>query len=370
LLSAPVTIPGATTAATTAAGLGSGLALTVPATLPYSPGPREVTLRASIGAAVADALHRDDADRLLRDADVALHAAKSDGRGRYRVSDAQLRAGAVDQILLDTEMRSALARGEFEVHYQPIIELATGRISGAEALVRWRHPRRGMVAPGSFLPAAEAAGLLPDIDRWVLREACRQATVWRRHVPHFSVSVNISAGHVTHSTLVSDVTGALAASGLPAAALVLELTETALVADTTAAASVLAQLAKLGVRVALDDFGTGYSSLTYLRTLPIHSIKIDRTFVWGLGDGATHDAVTRAIVELAGTLGLVQVAEGVETDDQADWLRGLRCTYGQGFHFSHPVPAEAMNHILGVATADPPARFQDVGRHHRPAARR
>jgi diguanylate cyclase (GGDEF)-like protein len=313
----------------------------------------EVTVRASVGGALADPADRTDADRLLRDADVALYAAKADGKGRYRLADAHLRANARDQMRLDRQLRGAVGRGELEVHYQPIIELSSSRVTGAEALLRWRHPERGLLAPGTFLPAAESAGLMPDIDRWVLREACRQAVEWRHHTPHFSVSVNISAGHLTNTTLVRDVTAALTVSGLPPAALLLELTETALVTDTDVAATVLAELAALGVRVALDDFGTGYSSLTYLRSLPIHTIKIDRSFISGLGDGAANDAVTRAILDLAGTLGLHQVAEGVETDDQASRLRGLQCTYGQGYHFSRPVPPTQLSELL-VSGADAP----------------
>ena len=310
----------------------------------------ESTVRASIGGAVADPGDRADAERLLRDADVALYAAKADGRGRFRLADEHLRARARDQMVLDGELRGALARDELEVHYQPIVELATGRVTGAEALLRWRHPVRGLLPPGTFLPSAEAAGLMPDLDRWVMLQACRQAARWRRTAPDFSVSVNISAGHLTTTTLVRDVTRALDDAGLPPEALALELTETALVTDTTAAAALLAELAELGVRVALDDFGTGYSSLAYLRSLPIHTIKIDRSFVSGLGDGAANDAVTRAVLDLAGTLGLHQVAEGVETADQAARLRGLRCTYGQGYHFSRPVPPEL---FLEILTAGP-----------------
>ncbi|HYN94672.1 MAG TPA: EAL domain-containing protein [Pilimelia sp.] len=320
----------------------------------------DIPVRATIGGSIADPNDRSDADRLLRDADIALYAAKADGKGRFRLADAGLRASTREQMKLDRELRGAVDRGELEVFYQPIVELHTGLMVGAEALLRWRHPERGLLAPGLFLPAAEAAGMLPDIDRWVLLVACRQAREWRRQAPEFAVSVNISAGHLTGSTLVHDVTSTLAATGLPADALVLELTETALVTDTATAAAVLAEVVALGVSVALDDFGTGYSSLTYLRTLPIHTIKIDGSFVQGLGDGAANDAVVRAILDLAETLGLRQVAEGVETEEQAARLRSLRCRLAQGYHFSRPVPAIELGRLLAASAA--PARVPGVAR--------
>jgi len=321
----------------------------------------EIGARASIGVAVARRIPGDSvtaaADLLIRDAGVALRAAKSDGRGRYRTSDSTLRAKSQEQLELDRDLRFALPRDELDVFFQPLIRLRDETIRGAEALLRWRHPEHGLIGPGPFLPAAESAGLILDIDRWVLRQACAEAARWRTQLPEFKVHVNISAGHITSGTLYRDVTVALAAAGLPPDALILELTETALVSDTDTAGRVLTELANIGVQVALDDFGTGYSSLKYLRSLPIHTIKIDQAFISGLGDGGANDAVTRAVLDLARTLGLHQVAEGIETVAQASILKALDCEFGQGFYFARPMPAAALTPLLtaGPLVAGPPA---------------
>jgi EAL domain-containing protein (putative c-di-GMP-specific phosphodiesterase class I) len=249
---------------------------------------------------------------------------------------------------LEEDLRRGLDAGEFEVHYQPIVELDSERITAVEALLRWRHPARGLLAPGAFIETAEDAGLLPALDGFVLRAACQQVRSWRRLRPDFLVSVNICAAHLVDIGLVDEVAAALASADVPPGALMLEVTETALVADLPLAGRTLHELAELGVRIALDDFGTGYSSLTYLRTLPIHTIKIDRSFVNDLDGDATDEAVTRAILGLAETLGLRPVAEGVEGVFQADRLRDLHCGHAQGFLFARPMPATELTELLGA----------------------
>ncbi|GAA0227856.1 putative bifunctional diguanylate cyclase/phosphodiesterase [Cryptosporangium japonicum] len=303
-----------------------------------------VSVRASVGIALADA--SSTAETLLRDADLALYGAKESGKNRYRVADPELSDSTLGRLRLEEELRVALDAGEFEVHYQPIVELASERITAVEALLRWRHPVRGLLGPAAFLETAESTGLLAALDGFVLRTACAQARTWRAVRSDFVVSVNICAAHLVDPGLPDEVAAALAAADIPPSALMLEVTETALVADLAMAAQTLRELSALGVRIALDDFGTGYSSLTYLRTLPIHSIKIDRSFVHDLDGNATDEAVTRAILGLAETLGLRPVAEGVEGTSQADRLRDLRCGHAQGFLFAKPMPAGELTALL------------------------
>ncbi|MDP9796510.1 diguanylate cyclase (GGDEF)-like protein [Catenuloplanes nepalensis] len=305
----------------------------------------DAAVGASIGITLGEAGYLDDPGRMLRDADLALYAAKSDGKGRHRFADEELITESLNRLELDGELRNALVRGELRIHYQPVVDLDSGRVTGAEALLRWQHPQRGLLPPAMFLPAAEANGLLPEIDRWVLHQAARQACEWQGE-SGFSISVNVTAGHVLSGRLVHDVREALFASGLPATQLVLELTETSLLHDLAAAAVTLTELAEMEVRVALDDFGTGYASLSYLQNLPIHAIKIDRSFVQRLGDDSTSSAVTQALVNLAETLGISQIAEGVETPEQLHRLRGLQCAFGQGFFFSSPIPPEELSKVL------------------------
>ncbi|MFI5958008.1 putative bifunctional diguanylate cyclase/phosphodiesterase [Cryptosporangium sp. NPDC051539] len=307
-----------------------------------------VSVRASIGIALAE--DGSTAETLLRDADMALYDAKERGRNRYRIADQELSTATLARLRLEEELRRGLDAGQFEVHYQPIVELASARAIAVEALLRWRHPARGLLAPGAFLDVAESIGLLPRLDQWVLTQACGQITGWREIAPEFVVSVNISGAHLSDPALVDQVSATMADSGVSAGALMLEVTETALVADLALAACTLGKLADLGVRIALDDFGTGYSSLTYLRTLPIHTLKIDRSFVRDLDGNPTDEAVTRAILGLADTLGLRPVAEGVEGVSQADRLRALRCGHAQGYLFGKPMPAEEITDLLDVRT--------------------
>ncbi|MDR7273894.1 putative bifunctional diguanylate cyclase/phosphodiesterase [Catenuloplanes atrovinosus] len=329
--------------ADTAAGLAERLLAEL--TRPVRVDNGDASVGASIGITLSGTDYLDDPGRMLRDADLALYAAKADGKGRHRFADEALIAESLHRLELDGELRNALLRDELRIHYQPVVDLGTGRLTGAEALLRWQHPQRGLLPPAMFLPAAEANGLLPEIDRWVLHQAARQGREWQGDAG-FSVSVNVTAGHVLSGRLVQDVREALHGSGLPAERLVLELTETSLLYDLAGAAVTLTELADMGVRVALDDFGTGYASLSYLQNLPIHAIKIDRSFVQRLGDDSTSSAVTQALVNLAETLGISQIAEGVETPDQLDRLRGLQCAFGQGFFFSNPLPPEELSKVL------------------------
>ena len=296
---------------------------------------RTVSVRASAG--IATGAH----DDLMRHADLALYAAKAAGKGQWRVFDPVMQA-EVDARL---QREADLARGTLEVRFQPIVDLATRRITAAEALIRMRHPEHGLLAPDQFLDAARDQGRMPEFDRWVLHQACAQAAVW----PTLAVSVNMSAEYLTSGTVVRDVTAALAANRLPGTTLVVEVTETALVADLDAAAATLAELRALGVRVALDDFGTGYSSLSYLRALPVDILKIDRSFVQDLDTGDAR--LLTAVVAMAGSLGLTSVAEGVEHESQAVALREMHCERAQGYLFARPMPADELTRLLELVTA-------------------
>jgi diguanylate cyclase (GGDEF)-like protein len=292
--------------------------------------------------------------QLLRDADIALYAAKSAGRSCYRVFEPGMHADTLARVQLSNDLSHALLRDEFEVAYQPIVSLPDGRVTGFEALLRWRHPTRGLLMPAAFLPAAEASGLLPACDRWILSRACQQLSRWRMRHPDLTISVNISAGYLTDGSLPADVTAALAAAALEPAALTLEITESALVTDLDRAAAVLRQVKAVGVRVALDDFGTGYSSLAYMRALPIDILKIDRSFVADLSTSEAENTLTGAILALARSLRLDQIAEGVEDAAQAQWLSRHACGQAQGYHFARPMPAERITALLETGERSAP----------------
>jgi diguanylate cyclase (GGDEF)-like protein len=315
---------------------------------------RAVRVAASLG--VADWCGGDaDADHLIRDADVAMYAAKAAGRGRYRVFEPSMRQAAVARAVLEADLRLALDRGEFELRYQPIVDLGSGAMHGVEALVRWRHPTRGLLAPVDFVDVAEEIDVVGALDRWVLTEACGAAVRWQRLRPGLGVSVNFSAGQFVRTDLMDTVTRALVTAGLPPATLTLELTETSLLDDAETTVSRLAALAALGVRVAIDDFGTGYSSLAYLRRLPVTSIKVDKVFVDELGSDDGAAALVRAILALADTFGLHTIAEGVETERQREVLAALGCRSAQGFLFAEPLTAEAVDAMLAVTGTHPRA---------------
>ncbi|MGY1778086.1 putative bifunctional diguanylate cyclase/phosphodiesterase [Geodermatophilus sp. SYSU D00804] len=308
-----------------------------------------VTVSASIGVAVGRGAVAGDA--LVRDADLALYAAELDGRNRVRRFEPGMRAAAQAARELEQELHGAVARGEFRLVYQPVVALADRRLTGFEALLRWDSPRLGPVGPDRFVPVAEAAGLIDEITGWVLREACATAAAWR-HLGDTTMAVNVSASQLTSPDLVGCVAAALAGSGLPAGALVLEVTETALVGDPERAAACLGALRALGVRLALDDFGTGYSSLAHLRQFTVDVLKVDRSFVGAIAEGEPLPAIVRGTIDLGRTLGLEVLAEGVEYEHQARLLAEGRCDTAQGYLFARPLErcdAEAL--LLEQATA-------------------
>jgi diguanylate cyclase (GGDEF)-like protein/PAS domain S-box-containing protein len=311
---------------------------------PFPLNGRTVFATASIG--IAGGGDGAAAEVLVRDAETAMYRAKSRGRAGSEMFDATMQATALERLHLETDLRGAVEREEFELAYQPVVSLADGRIAGFEALARWRHPERGLLQPAEFISAAEDTGLIVSIGRWVLREACRQMREWnRRYGAALSVNVNLSPRQFADPALAADVAAALRETGLPAAFLKLEITENLLMGDAGGAAATLEELKTLGVDLCIDDFGTGYSSLSYLHRFPIDTLKVDRSFIARLGDGQT-EQIVRTILVLARTLGMRAVAEGVETPEQADSLRAMGCEYAQGYRFSHPVAGDAAGAMI------------------------
>ncbi len=311
------------------------------ATLPLPVDGQDVFTTASIGVAVASDAHKSGED-IIRDADLAMYRAKNAGGGGYSVFDAALHDEAVRRLRLETDLRRAVERREFRVWYQPIVSLADRQIVGCEALVRWQHPERGLVGPGEFLEVAEEVGLITQLDEWVLQEACLQGREWRRtgvFSAQSTISVNLSAKAFAQESLVQHVTDILRETGYSASGLRLEITESAAIKDAARARVVLAKLRALGVRISLDDFGTGYSSLSYLQSLPLDTLKIDRSFVAGIGTDEDKGEIVKLIVGLALALGLEIVAEGTETAAQVEYLRELGCQFGQGYYFAKPAQA-------------------------------
>ncbi|WP_121255704.1 putative bifunctional diguanylate cyclase/phosphodiesterase [Solirubrobacter pauli] len=293
-------------------------------------------LSASFGIAFGSG----DAEALLRDADAAMYHAKAQGKARLEVFDESLRARALERLDIEAGLREAIAAGQLELHYQPEVRLADGALYGMAALLRWTHPVHGAISPATFIPIAEQSGLIVPIGEWVLKTACRQAADWRARGHDFVIAVNLSPLQLSSPSLARVVDDALRDSGLPASALCLEITESAIMEDPEAARRVLRALTALGVRLAIDDFGVGYSSLSKLKhLLPVDVIKIDKSFVDGITDGADDHAIVAAIVSLTHELGATAVAEGVETAEQAAALRALDCHVAQGYHFSRPLPA-------------------------------
>jgi diguanylate cyclase (GGDEF)-like protein/PAS domain S-box-containing protein len=301
----------------------------------------QVTTDASVGVAVAPR-HGTDLDQILKNADLAMYAAKTAGRRTWRFFEPAMDARVKARRILEMDMRQALLDGAFEVYYQPIVSLEDNRITGCEALVRWRHPERGMISPVDFIPVAEETGLINELGEWVLDTACKDAMTWPGE---FKLAVNVSPVQFKSSTLALKIAGALAASRLPPRRLELEITEAVLIRDDDAALAALHQVRSLGVRIALDDFGTGYSSLSYLQRFPFDKIKIDRCFVKDLATqgGAS---IVQAVVNIAAARNMMTLAEGVETSEQRESLRALGCKEMQGFLFSRPVPAGDILRLL------------------------
>ncbi|WP_199515268.1 putative bifunctional diguanylate cyclase/phosphodiesterase [Nucisporomicrobium flavum] len=311
---------------------------------PLTVGEAVLSIRASAGIAItrgSDVL----VDEVLREADLALYQAKGEGKGVARRFDPAQFAAVEARRREEADLRRALDDGEFEVHYQPIVDLAGEHTVGVEALVRWNHPERGLVPPIAFLDMAESLGLLPRLGGWVLEEACRQAAAWQEQQPGFELNVNLSASQLSNPALVDEVRGVLERTGLPPSLLVLELTESVALVDLVESARVLGALKTLGVRIALDDFGTGFSSLSHLGTLPVDVVKIDKSFVQAMQE-TTGASVAEAVLQIARTFGLAPVAEGVEDAGQASRLRELECAQAQGYHFARPMPAGQLTELL------------------------
>lgn len=309
---------------------------------------KEVFTSISIGIALSNTAYEQPED-MLRDADTAMYRAKSLGKARFEVFDADMRASVMARLQLETDMRRALERNEFRNVYQPIVALDSGRVVGFEALMRWQHPTRGMIGPEEFIFVAEETGLIRDLGWWSLREACRQMSTWRAHskaYAYLTMSVNVSAKQLLQPHLVEDMKKLLGEAALPPETLKLEITESAVMADPAAAAEMLQQIKSLGVRLAIDDFGTGYSSLSYLHRFPLDTLKIDRSFISGDGEGSEGMEIARTIMPMAKTLRLDVVAEGVETIEQVGLLKRLQCKYAQGYYFSRPLAPEDVPPLL------------------------
>ena len=290
-------------------------------------------------------------EELLRNADMAMYTAKREGKSAYRVFQTSMQTEVLERVELERDLTLGIERGEFVVHYQPLVDVDTGKVKGVEALVRWQHPDRGLLHPGEFIDAAEQSGAIVPLGWWVLNQACAQGRVWRDETldEHFTVSVNLSPRQFNEPDVIEQVRAAVQAHRLPPQALVLEVTEGIMLFDSAETVERLHALKGLGVQLAIDDFGTGYSSLSYLRRLPFDIIKIDKLFVDGIAAGPTESAFAQAIMRLARTLELETVAEGVEGADQLEVLRGMNCESAQGYFFAKPLTVEGVDALLGAA---------------------
>ncbi|MGA2894427.1 MAG: EAL domain-containing protein [Xanthobacteraceae bacterium] len=309
---------------------------------PYEIGGRQVTIDLSIGIALAPD-DGQDPERLLKNADLALYRAKSDGCGLYRFFEPEMDARMQARRALEIDLREAIANGEFELFYQPLIDLQTEHVTGFEALIRWHHPERGLIPPLEFIPLAEETGLIGPIGDWVLRQACAEAATWPSDV---KIAVNLSPVQFKNKSLLLSVVSALAASGLSASRLELEITESVMLQDGNTTLAILHELRGLGVRISMDDFGTGYSSLSYLRKFPFDKIKIDQSFIFDMSDHSESLAVVRAVIAMGSGLGIATTAEGVETPEQFKQLKLEGCTEVQGYLFSRPQPAAEVKGLL------------------------
>jgi diguanylate cyclase (GGDEF)-like protein len=318
--------------------------------LPFDLDRNSQFVSSSIGIALSSTYERPD--DILRDADIAMYRAKENGKARYEMFDQLMHARAVSRLQLESDLRQAVEQKEFAVYYQPIMALKTGRLAGFEALVRWNHPRRGIVSPGDFVPVAEETGLIVPIGQWVLEEACKKVREWQMQSPThrtLSLSVNLSARQVAQTDLLANIKSALATSKLNPHHLKLEITESVVMENAEAAALMFKQLRSLGVQLSIDDFGTGYSSLSYLHRFPLNYLKIDRSFVDRMRT-ANDNAIVKTISTLAHNLGMKVIAEGIESEEQHQGLKDLGCEYGQGYLFSRPVDAEGALRLIAKDT--------------------
>ena len=316
--------------------------------VPMNIGGYEHVTTASIGVALSTSAN-EQPEYLLRSADMAMYRAKNSGRARFEMFDRAMHAEALTRLQLETDLRHAIERSEFFLHYQPIVSLNEGRVAGVEALIRWRHQERGIVAPGMFVPVAEETGLIVPLGRWVLREACRQVHEWQQrfgNAAQLTLSVNLSVREFAQPDLAKQVACILEETGMPADCLKLEITESAIIGQSDPAISMIRDLRALGVAIHLDDFGTGYSALSYLHRLPLDAVKVDRAFTSSIDTEERPLHVVRAIISLAHAIGLEVIAEGVATSSQLALLRTMGCDGGQGFFFAHPATSEEFEALL------------------------
>ena len=304
-------------------------------------GLHELTVGGSTGIAIARP--GQTVDDLIREADTAMYRAKDRGRGGYATFDEEMRAWTIARLSTESELRDAIDRDELVLHFQPVVDVATGAVTGAEALIRWEHPDQGLLAPVSFIPIAEETDLILEIGAWVMGQAAVQAATWRAAGTPVRVAVNVAAAQLLRTDLTAIVTEAFAAAGAELGDLTIEVTESAVLSDIEATVAQLEAVRRLGARVSLDDFGTGYSSLAYLQRLPVDELKIDRSFVSAIADDRVSAAIVASVLDLAHAVGLDVVAEGVETAEQLDLLRRLGCDHAQGYHLARPAPAAALH---------------------------
>jgi diguanylate cyclase (GGDEF)-like protein len=330
--------------------------------LPLKLDGREVFTSASIGIALSSTGYQ-RAEDLLRDADTAMYRAKALGKGRHELFDKSMHEEAVKRLKLETDLWRAIERKELRLHYQPIMSLQTGLLAGFEALLRWQHPEYGLLPPSEFLHVAEHSQQIIPITQAVLQEACSQARIWKSQFPAafpLSISVNLPAKYLTKPDLLEEISALIAENGLPPECLRLEITESEIMQDPASVSKVLLSISQFGVKIYIDDFGTGYSSLSYLANLPVHALKIDRDFVTKLEVNERNSTIVRSVVTLANNLGLQVIAEGVETPQQLDFLKALKCQYGQGYFFSPPCDSEHAAHFLTARAGIGPERKVEI----------
>jgi len=316
--------------------------------LPFNLNGHEVFTTVSIGIALSSTGY-ERPEEVLRDADTAMYRAKVLGKARHEVFDKTMHTFAMNLLQMETDLRRAIERKEFVLHYQPIVSLETGTISGFEALIRWQHPERGFVSPDEFISIAEETGLIIPIGQWVLEEACRQIRDWQKQFPQYpplQISVNLSSKQFVNSDLIDQIRKVIEETGIDPYSLKLEITESMVMENFDSAIEMLQQLRKLGIELSIDDFGTGYSSLSYLHRFPISTLKIDRSFVSCMNDNSENGEIVRTIVMLARSLKMNVVAEGVENKEQLAQLAALECEYGQGYYFSRPLAVEGAAKLL------------------------
>ncbi len=316
---------------------------------PFTIEANEVFISASIGIAVHD-INTTDPDSMLRDADIAMYRAKAAGKGRYEIFDPQMHASAVALLKIETDLRRAVDRQEFVMHYQPIVTLKDRKIKGFEGLVRWQHPKKGLIAPTNFITVAEETGLIIPLGWWVMEQSCRQIREWQLRFPMnppIFISVNVSGRLFVDNNVVEGILDILGRTGLPPESLRLEVTENVILEHSEAVMTKMRQLRAMGVQLSVDDFGTGYSSLSYLQRFQYDTLKIDRSFISGPEAGADSQAIVETILSLASSLGIGVIAEGIETAEQMIKLRDLDCPQGQGFWFARPLNPVMVEELLG-----------------------